>query len=186
MNASGRMRSFRAPAVAAMLLAAFVFAANADLRFAWLSDTHIGSPNFEEDLRASVKDINSIEGLSFVLVSGDVTEFGSHAQFLTAKALLDQLRIPCHVVPGNHDCKWSESGATEFAKMWGADRFVFDADGYCFVGLHQGPIMKMGDGHFRFRKTSALACEHARWVAKRPAYNFCHALSDGGRNRQLV
>ncbi|HEY3914509.1 MAG TPA: PQQ-binding-like beta-propeller repeat protein, partial [Verrucomicrobiae bacterium] len=116
-----------------------------------------GSPNSEEDLRASVKDINSMEGLNFVIVSGDVTEFGSHAQFLTAKTLLDQLRIPCHVVPGNHDCKWSESGATEFPKIWGDDRFVFDSDGYCFIGLHQGPIMKMGDGHF--------APQDLRWLA---------------------
>ncbi|HEX4119720.1 MAG TPA: PQQ-binding-like beta-propeller repeat protein [Verrucomicrobiae bacterium] len=140
------MTRLRALATAAFLLA--VFAANADLRFAWLSDTHIGSPNSEADLRASVKDINSLDGLSFVIVSGDVTEFGSHAQFVTAKALLDPLRVPCHVIPGNHDCKWSESGATEFAKIWGDDRFVFDAEGYCFIGLHEGPVMKMGDGHF--------------------------------------
>jgi outer membrane protein assembly factor BamB len=148
------MRKSRAVMAAAALLVAL--AANADLRFAWLSDTHIGSPNSEADLQASVRDINSLDGLSFVIVSGDVTEFGSHAQFVTAKALLDQLRIPCHVVPGNHDCKWSESGATEFEKIWGADRFVFDADGYRFIGLHEGPVMKMGDGHF--------APQDVRWL----------------------
>jgi outer membrane protein assembly factor BamB/predicted phosphodiesterase len=137
---------FVAAALAAATLAAL--SANAGLKFAWLSDTHVGAPHSEEDLRASVADINSLNGLSFVIVSGDVTEFGSREQFVKATELLDQLRIPCHVVPGNHDCKWSESGATEFAKLWGADRFIFDAGGFRFIGLHEGPVMKMGDGHF--------------------------------------
>ena len=83
-------------------------------RFVWLSDTHVGSPTGAADLRASVRDINSLTGFSFVIISGDVTEFGSHGQFLLAKSILDELHLPCHVIPGNHDCKWSESGATEF------------------------------------------------------------------------
>jgi outer membrane protein assembly factor BamB/predicted phosphodiesterase len=126
------------------------------LRFAWLSDTHVGSPTGAADLRASVKDINSLTGLSFVIISGDVTEFGSHEQFVLAKSILDGLRLPCHVIPGNHDCKWSESGATEFGRIWGSDRFVFDAGGICFIAMHQGPVMKMGDGHF--------SAQDVRWL----------------------
>ena len=134
-------------------------------RFAWLSDTHVGAPAAAEDLRASVRDINSLDGIGFVIVSGDVTEFGSHEQFVEAQTILGELRPPCHVIPGNHDCKWSESGATEFARLWGSDRFIFDAGGCCFIGLHQGPVMKMGDGHF--------APQDIRWLeralAARPA-----------------
>lgn len=172
------MMKFKAMVVAAALLTAI--AANADLRFAWLSDTHIGSPNSEDDLRASVRDINSLDGLSFVIVSGDVTEFGSHAQFVTAKALLDQLRIPCHVVPGNHDCKWSESGATEFEKIWGADRFVFDAGGYRFIGLHQGPVMKMGDGHFAPQDLRWLDATLDRVPKDQPIIFVTHYPMDDG------
>ena len=46
----------------------------AAFRFAWLSDTHVGTSTGEDDLRAAVKDINGQTGLSFVMVSGDVTE----------------------------------------------------------------------------------------------------------------
>src|SRR6476661_5466170 len=53
--------------------------------FAWLSDTHVGSLTGEEDLRASVRDINSQTGLSFVVISGDITEYGSLAQLRLAK-----------------------------------------------------------------------------------------------------
>jgi outer membrane protein assembly factor BamB len=125
-------------------------------RFVWMSDTHVGSPTGAADLRASVRDINSLTGYDFVIISGDVTEFGGHEQFLLAKSILDGLHLPCHVIPGNHDGKWSESGATEFGRIWGSDRFVFDAGGFCFIGMHEGPVMKMGDGHF--------APQDVRWL----------------------
>ncbi len=125
-------------------------------RFAWLSDTHVGSATGEADLRAAVTDINSMTGLSFVLVSGDVTEYGSLAQLGLAREILSGLNVPCHIIPGNHDTKWSESGATDFARLWGADRFVFECGGYCFIGMHEGPVMKMGDGHW--------APQDVRWL----------------------
>ena len=67
-------------------------ASPATFRFAWLSDTHVGSSTGEEDLRATVQDLNSITGLSFVVLSGDVTEFGSREQLQLAKEILDGLK----------------------------------------------------------------------------------------------
>src|ERR1039458_6357354 len=55
----------------------FVLAETGPFRFVWLSDTHVGSGTGEQDLRASVSDINSLTGLSFVVHSGDVTEYRS-------------------------------------------------------------------------------------------------------------
>ena len=78
-------------------------AAETRLRFAWLSDTHVGSSTGDQDLRAAVRDINSQTGLSFVVLSGDVTEYGSREQLRLAKEILDGLKLPCHVIPGNHD-----------------------------------------------------------------------------------
>jgi outer membrane protein assembly factor BamB/predicted phosphohydrolase len=128
------------------------------LRFAFLSDTHVGSASGEDDLRAAVQDINATPGLSFVLLSGDVTEFGSLEQLRLAKKLLDGLHPPLHIIPGNHDTKWSESGATDFARLWGDDRFIFESNGICFIGMHEGPLMKMGDGHW--------APQDVRWLAR--------------------
>jgi outer membrane protein assembly factor BamB/predicted phosphodiesterase len=127
-----------------------------DLRFAWLSDTHVGSTTGADDLRASVRDINHQSGVRFVILSGDITEFGSDAQLREAKAILDSLQVPYHIIPGNHDTRWSASGGTTFRALWRDDRFVFDAGGYRFVGLHQGPRMKMADGYW--------APEDLRWL----------------------
>jgi outer membrane protein assembly factor BamB/predicted phosphodiesterase len=155
-------RSFRAVritgAVLAVWLACFLAEAGPAFRFAWLSDTHIGSETAAEDLRASVQDINSQGGLSFVIVSGDVTEYGSLEQLKAAKEILSGLKVPVHVLPGNHDTKWSESGATDFGRLWKEDRFVFSQGGLKFIGMHQGPLMKMGDGHW--------APQDVRWLEK--------------------
>ena len=139
------------------LLPWLVLADGSTFRFAWLSDTHVGSGTGEQDLRAAVRDINSQTGLSFVVHSGDVTEYGSREQLRLAKDLLDGIKIPCHVIPGNHDTKWSESGATDFPRLWHEDRFVFEHGGYCFIGMHEGPVMKMGDGYW--------APQDLRWLA---------------------
>ena len=138
------------------LLPLFALAEAAAFRFAWLSDTHVGGGTGEEDLLAAVRDINSLTGLSFVVLSGDVTEYGSREQLRLAKDLLDGLKIPCNVIPGNHDTKWSESGATDFPRLWKEDRFVFEHEGFRFIGIHQGPLMKMGDGHW--------APQDVRWL----------------------
>ena len=153
-----RRPRFRQPLLTLLLCALplLALAENAPFRFAWLSDTHVGSSTGEQDLRASVRDINSLTGLSFVVLSGDVTEYGSREQLRLAKELLDGFKIPCHVLPGNHDTKWSESGATDFGRIWGQDRFVFEHNGYRFIGMHQGPLMKMGDGHW--------APQDVRWL----------------------
>lgn len=129
-----------------MALACSSFAATEPFRFAFLSDTHIGSANADEDLRAAVRDLNAMTNLSFAILSGDVTEYGSREQLLLAKEILGGLKIPCHVVPGNHDTKWSESGATDFPRFYGDERFNFEFGGYRFLAIHQGPLMKMGDG----------------------------------------
>src|SRR5258708_1981762 len=155
------MSRFRAVAALLFSVLAFSFPGHSfgakPFRFAWLSDTHVGSLTGEEDLRASVKDINSSTGLSFVILSGDVTEFGSGEYLRLAKEILDGIKMPVHVIPGNHDTKWSESGATDFVKIWGTDRFDFEFGGYRFIGMHEGPVMKMSDGFW--------APQDVRWLA---------------------
>lgn len=125
------------------------------LRFAWLTDTHIGSPNADEDLTRSVNDINSQNDIAFTIVSGDISNVGSFKEINLAKNILDKLKKPYYIIPGNHDTKWSESGCTDFIRLFGSDRFVFDYNKFLFIGLHEGPRMKMTDGYF--------APEDLRW-----------------------
>ena len=115
-------------------------------QFALVSDTHIGGEGADEDLRRTVNDINANDSLAFVIISGDVTEFGSDLELLLAKKILDGLNKPWYIVPGNHDTKWSESGAESFRRVFGSEAFAFLHNGYLFIGTNSGPNMRMGPG----------------------------------------
>jgi outer membrane protein assembly factor BamB/predicted phosphohydrolase len=138
-----------------VLLFSFTSLFAQQIKFAWLTDIHIGYPTAEEDLNQSVNDINSIDDLNFTIVSGDITATGTLQELSLAKSILDKLNKPYYIIPGNHDTKWSESGCTDFIKLWANDRFVFEQDDFLFIGLHQGPRMRMADGFF--------APEDLRW-----------------------
>ncbi|NOT49805.1 MAG: PQQ-binding-like beta-propeller repeat protein [Chitinophagaceae bacterium] len=132
------------------ILAGYV--SNAQLkpfRFAFISDTHIGSPDgkAEEDLRRTVEDINKMTDISFVVLTGDITELGTDDEIKRAKEILDGLKVPWYIIPGNHDTGWSESGGQSFIKIFGYDKFSFEYEGIRFLGCASGPYLRMSDGH---------------------------------------
>lgn len=111
--------------------------------FAHVTDTHVGGATGAEDLERSVADINSLSEVAFVLVTGDVTEFGSRKELEEARRILDGLKKPWYAVPGNHDSKWSESGCNDFVQVFGAEEFSFEQEGILFIGTASGPNMRM-------------------------------------------
>ena len=135
-----------------LLITFFSFATIAQIkpfRFAFLSDTHIGSPDgkAEEDLRRTVNDINSRNDIDFIVITGDITELGTDEELPRAKKLFDSLKVKYYIIPGNHDVGWSESGGMSFISTFGSDRFVFDHNGIRFIACSSGPYVRMSDGH---------------------------------------
>jgi len=115
-------------------------------KFGFVTDTHIGSANSAEDLRRTVQDINADSSLRFVVITGDVTEFGSDNELRLAKQILDSLNKKWYIIPGNHDGGWSESGGNSFRNVFGAETFSFTYNGYLFAATNSGPNMRMGPG----------------------------------------
>ena len=135
-----------------LLLFSFSFFTIAQIkpfRFAFLSDTHIGSPDgkAEEDLRRTVADINNRTDIDFVVITGDITELGTDEELPRAKKIFDSLKVKYYIIPGNHDDGWSESGGMSFISTFGSDRFVFDHNGIRFIACASGPYVRMSDGH---------------------------------------
>ena len=131
-----------------IILFAFVLnAAQDSFNFVFMTDTHVGTSNGSRDLRAVVNDINQLQPLpEFAILSGDVTEYDMGTLLDTAKMILDELKIPYYVIPGNHDTKWSPSGGDKFKVLFGDDKFSFEQSGFRFLGFHQGPVLRMGEG----------------------------------------
>jgi len=125
----------------------FSASAQRGFSFAHISDTHIGGAvTATDDLRSTVRDINADPDLKFVILTGDITEFGADSELREAKAILDSLNKPWYIIPGNHDGNWSESGANTFRTVFGSETTTFQYGGFLFAGTACGPNMRMGPG----------------------------------------
>ena len=141
------------------------------LRIAFLTDIHV-SPGAvsEPNLENIVSEINEGD-YDFAVVTGDVTNTGLDTELVTVHRILGRLKIPLHIVPGNHETNWSESACQTFPRLWGNDRFCFSADNYLFIGFDTGPFMKMGDGHVKE--------EDVRWLQQTLA-------REAGRDKTVI
>ncbi len=143
-------------------------------KFAWITDIHVGNNTGQQDLINTVMDINSNDQMSFILISGDITETGKNTDLELAKTILDGLNKPYYIIPGNHDTKWSQSGCTKFSQVFNSDKFIFNYNEICFIGMAQGPIMKMGDGHFSPEDLRWLDSTLAKIDNKKPLIFVTH------------
>jgi len=72
---------------------------------AQISDLHVGSMNFQEDLLVNAIDqLNDMEP-DVTIVTGDITENGYYLEYLKTLPYLDNIKSPILVVPGNHDAR---------------------------------------------------------------------------------
>lgn len=150
--------------------------------FAHITDTHIGSnratPRADVMLKHLLQGINDQE-VSFVLVTGDLTDTGDPEQFRTFCQILDTCRHPTFVCPGNHDrqAQYYEHffGALTYMFWFGQDGYLsFDTKDYV-IADDLGPQ----DADLEvFRR----AIKRARW-----SLGFTHRYDpDMGMRSQIV
>ncbi len=131
---------------AAILLTPFIMQST---RIVVLADVHVTPGNeCESKLKQAVTEINLTDA-DAVIMNGDLTNEGSDLQLNNVKAILDDIKHPLFVLPGNHETNWSQSATKTFVDLWGNDRFVTEIDSLVLVGINCGPYMKMGDGHIK-------------------------------------
>ena len=72
---------------------------------AQISDLHVGSFNFKEELLVNaIDELNNIHP-DVTIITGDITENGYYLEFQEVIRYLDQIKSPIMVVPGNHDAR---------------------------------------------------------------------------------
>lgn len=165
-----------------LLVSFSVHAQNKVFRFAFISDTHIGSPNggAEEDLRRTVADINAMNDIAFVVITGDITELGTDRELRVAKQILDSLKVPYYIMPGNHDTGWSESGGLSYTRTFGYDKFHFVHNGIHFLGCPSGPYVRMSDGHVPRDAMNWMKAELKKIKKDEPVVFLNHYPLDNG------
>ncbi|MBR6663093.1 MAG: metallophosphoesterase, partial [Alistipes sp.] len=132
-----------------MICSLLALSATAQTRIAVLADLHVSPGNRNsQKLKEVVAEINA-DPTQIVIVAGDLTNEGSDEELTCVKEILDGLKKPQFVVPGNHEDQWSQSACKRFVEKWGSDRFFTELDGMVIVGINCGPYMKAADGHIK-------------------------------------
>lgn len=75
------------------------FAQPPPIRFAWLSDTHVGSTTGASELRQAVHDIHAMDDIDFIILSGDITEMGKTSDLELGKAIDIYSNHPILIAP---------------------------------------------------------------------------------------
>lgn len=117
------------------------------LIFAVITDTHVGKDNNTQGLEIIVQDLNRRKEISFVVNTGDVTDFGTEAEMEDLHLGMAKLTMPWYIVPGNHDTGWSGSAGLSFSAHFEDQKFVAEVDGYKLIGLSTGPYTRMSRGY---------------------------------------
>ncbi|QDH25772.1 metallophosphoesterase [Neokomagataea tanensis] len=100
---------------------------------------------------ALVQDIARTE-VDAIMVSGDLTNFGTPAEFTKAAQWLAALPAPAFVIPGNHDAMVRQPEATGRSKWidWAAPQYPYchELNGVAIIGVNSGvptlPFMASG------------------------------------------
>lgn len=136
--------------IVCLVLFRFVAFASEPFRFALFTDLHISTSNpvATQDLLNAINDVNEQQNIDFVLVAGDVSDKGDTTSLKKAKQMLQTLKIPFYVVPGNHDFRWNVgNGCADFICIFGDDKFVFSHENFVFAGIPTVPLNKTGNAY---------------------------------------
>ena len=93
--------------------------------------------------------------VSFVIDTGDVTEFGGHGAWMKYEGFYSGVKIPHYVSIGNHDGTW-RSLTYELRQLYGSPYYSFDKFGCHFVILSsagfQHPLPSIGSEQLTWLK----------------------------------
>ncbi|MET0638371.1 MAG: metallophosphoesterase [Chitinophagaceae bacterium] len=99
-------------------------------KFILIGDTQ----RFYDQLDEFVEMVNSRDDVSFVILDGDLTDFGLNFEFNLIAERLNKIKIPVISVLGNHDML--ANGTTIFRKMFGPENFTFSYGKSKFIALN--------------------------------------------------
>lgn len=117
-------------------------------RIALLGDPQ-GTPG---DFREVIERINSIDDVRFILVLGDLTDYGLKHEYNWAWQAVTRSKKPIFTAVGNHDA--ISHGKEIYGKMFGAFNYTFTFGGLKFL-IWNNNKNEFGTSHFEFLEAEA-------------------------------
>jgi predicted phosphodiesterase len=110
------------------------------LKFVLIGDTQ----RFYDETQAFVSAVNKQADISFVVLAGDISDFGLGKEFKWVHRELEKLKMPYIGVIGNHDML--SNGRLIYNEMYGPDNFSFTCNGNKFICLNTNSREVGNDG----------------------------------------
>lgn len=122
--------------------------------FAIISSLNFSTGDRKAILDSLVREINSINGLSFVLFTGNLTSSGTRFEFEILKNSLDSLKYQYILLPSGKDNRDAE-GWNSYIELFGDDKFAFNGNYFVFTGIN--PALP-------FREKDYYTEENIQWL----------------------
>ncbi len=103
------------------------------MRIVHISDIHFGEEIVKGKVEKAVEQINELEP-DLVIVTGDLTCWGIHAEFREAYDALSNIKSDIMVIPGNHDAR--NSGDVFFELYFGKPKKYINTDSFVIVAVN--------------------------------------------------
>ena len=100
------------------------------VRFILSGDTQRGYGEAED----FVKKANTMKGIDFVVIAGDISDFGLLQEMEWVAEIYEELKVPYVAVIGNHDM--AANGTSIFRQVFGELNYSFAYGGYKFICLN--------------------------------------------------
>lgn len=160
--------------------------ARADFSFVHITDTHVTdgegpTSNAAKDA-ALYREMNALDPKpSFVVLTGDVCEIGTDAEYAIFRKIGTTLTVPLRVAPGNHDVRWNPRGKEGYEKGAQAPRYQsWDYENIHFV-LLDSTVLLQHWGHFDQAQLDWLAADLKKNGTDRPVIiGFHHGIGREG------
>lgn len=116
--------------------------------FVHFSDPHIGVQGNVDQMQQALADVDkNFPEAAFILISGDLTEFGFEEEFTSLTKVMESSSRPIHPAMGNHDVRWSNSGKENYRNALGETYKSFDYNGVRFILMDSSMLIEHY-GHF--------------------------------------
>ncbi len=132
-----------------------------------ISDPHFGTE--QPDVLRALEALAREQAPAVVVLSGDITQRATRAQFAAARAFVERLAVPARlVIPGNHDIPLFQFGARllspygRYSEAFGRDlEPVIDAPEWLVIGVNTTRRYRHSDGEVSPAQVARVAARLA-------------------------
>lgn len=118
-----------------------------EIKFVQVSDTHYGksNPYSERVLKAAVEDINGLNGVSFVVFTGDNIDKPQRDDLERFVKIVNKLNVPYYLIIGNHDVfksnglskkdYWEIVNTANILYKYDTNNYAFSKGDFAFIAV---------------------------------------------------